>query len=141
MLKSDQENAILDVLNDVCKLRGKENDSAVTIVESSPKGESQSSGIAERAVQDLDEGVRPHNLDFEAELKTRLRIGHPSIAWMVENVADIINKFKNWSRRDTRDAKEVETPGMTDEYDVQSFHCADSMSKESAAKCRKQQPN
>ena len=88
ILKSDQENAILDVLNDVCKQRRKENDSAVTIVESSPKGESQSNGIAERAAQDL-EGVRTHNLDLEAKLKTTLRIGR-----MVENVADIINKFK-----------------------------------------------
>ena len=93
ILKSDRENAILDVLNDVCKQRRKENDSAVTIVESSPKGESQSNGIAERAAQDL-EGVRTHNLDLEAKLKTTLRIGHPCITWMVENVADIINKFK-----------------------------------------------
>ena len=65
ILKSEQENAILDVLNDVCKQRGKESDSAVTFVESSPKGESQSNGIAERAVQDLEEGVRTHKLDLE----------------------------------------------------------------------------
>ena len=94
ILKSDQENAILDVLNDVCKQRRKENDSAVTIVESSPKGESQSNSIAERAVQDLEGGVRTHKLDLEAKLKTTLRIGRPCIAWMVEIVADIINKFK-----------------------------------------------
>ena len=42
----------------------------------------------------LNEGVRTHKLDLEAKLKTTVRIGHPSIAWMVENVADIINKFK-----------------------------------------------
>ena len=40
ILESDQENAILDVLSDVCKHKGKESDSAVTLVESSPKGES-----------------------------------------------------------------------------------------------------
>ena len=94
ILKSDQENAILDVLNDVCKQRGKESDSAVTLVESSPKGESQSNGIAERAVQDLEEGVRTHKLDLETKLKVAVGIGHPCIAWLVENVADIINKFK-----------------------------------------------
>ena len=38
---------------------------------------------------------------------------------------------------DTREAKEVETPGMTEEYDVQSFLNADLMSKESAAKYRR----
>ena len=47
ILNSDQENSILDVLSDVCKQRRKDNDSAVALVESSPKGESQSSGIAE----------------------------------------------------------------------------------------------
>ena len=47
-LKGDQENAILDVLNDVCTQRREENDSAVTLAELSPKGESQSNGIAER---------------------------------------------------------------------------------------------
>ena len=78
----------------MCKQRGKESDSAVTLVESSPKGESQSNIIAERTVQDLEDGVRTHKLDLEAKLKTTLRISHPCISWMVENVADIINKFK-----------------------------------------------
>ena len=90
ILKNDLENAILDVLNDVCKQRRKENESVVTFVESSSKSESQSNGIEERAVQDL-EGVRTHKLDLEAKLKTTVRTGHPCIAWMV---ADIINKFK-----------------------------------------------
>ena len=94
ILKSDQENTILDVLSDVCKQRGKESDSAVTLVESSPKGESQSNGIAERAVQDLEEGVRTHKLDLETKFKMAVGIGYPCIAWLVENVADIINKFK-----------------------------------------------
>ena len=35
------------------------------------------------------------------------------------------------------EAKEVETPGMTDEYNVQSFLTADLMGKESAAKYRR----
>ena len=56
ILTSDQENAILDVLNAVCKKRTKEDESAVTLVEASPKGDSQSSGIAGRAVQDIEEG-------------------------------------------------------------------------------------
>ena len=55
----------------------RENDSAETLVESSPKGETQSKGIAERAVQDLDDGVRTHKLDLEAKLQTTVRIGSP----------------------------------------------------------------
>ena len=66
--KVTKGNPILDVLNDVCKQREKGSDSAVTLVESSPKGESQSNGFAQRAVQDLEEGVRTHKLDIEAKL-------------------------------------------------------------------------
>ena len=73
--------------------RGEKRTIQQSIVESSPKGESQFNGIAERAVQDL-EGVRTHKLDLETKLKTALRIGHPCNAWMVESVEDIINKFK-----------------------------------------------
>ena len=94
ILKSDQENAILDVLNGVCKPRGKESDSAVTLVESRPKGQSHSNCIAERAVQDLEEGVRTYGLDLDTKLKMVVGMGHPCIAWLVEHVADIINKFK-----------------------------------------------
>ena len=101
------------MLNDVCKTWRKENDSAVTLVESSPKGDSQSNGIAERAVQDL-EGVRTHKLDLEAKLRTTVRIGHPCIAWQVEKVADIINKFK--IGQDWRTGL-----GTTEREDVQRF--------------------
>ena len=53
ILKSDQENAILDVFNDVRKQRGKESES---------KGNISVGCIPERAVQDLEEGVRTHKL-------------------------------------------------------------------------------
>ena len=53
---------------------GKNSDSTVTLVESCPKGESRSNGIAERTVQDL-EGVRTHKLDLETKLKMAVGIG------------------------------------------------------------------
>ena len=58
IFESDQENPILDMLSDVCKQRGKECDSAMTLVESSPKGESQSNGIAKRAEHQLDRDAK-----------------------------------------------------------------------------------
>ena len=94
ILKSDQESAILNVLNEVARRRGQENTESITLVESAPKGESQSNGIAERAVQDLEEGTRTHKLDFEAKLKCKIEVTHDIMSWMIENVADIINKFK-----------------------------------------------
>ena len=50
------------------------------------------------------------------------------------NVKLVKEALDEW---DTCEAKEVETPGMTDEYDVQSFLSADLMSKESAAMYRR----
>ena len=60
ILKREQENTTWDVLNNVCKQRANECESAVAFVESSAQGESQSNGTAEGAVQDLEEGDRTH---------------------------------------------------------------------------------
>ena len=83
ILKGDQEASILDVLHEVCKHRSKDNENAVTLVEASPKAESQSNGVAERAVQDLEEGVRTHKLDIESKLKCAVTIGRTIIPWLV----------------------------------------------------------
>ena len=50
------------------------------------------------------------------------------------NVKSVKEALDEWHMRE---AKEVETPGMTDEYDVQSLLNADFMSKECAAKYRR----
>ena len=50
------------------------------------------------------------------------------------NVKLVKEALDEW---DMREAQEVETPGMTDEYEVQSLLNADLMSKESAAKYRR----
>ena len=50
--------------------------------------------VSKRAPQDLEEGVRTHKFELEPKLKMAVGIGLPCIAWLVENVADIINKFK-----------------------------------------------
>ena len=63
-----------------------------------------------------------------------------SIHWRTDgltwtgNVKLVKEALDEW---DMREAKEVETPGMTDEYEVQSLLNADLMSKESAAKYRR----
>ena len=48
----------------------------------------------ERAVQDVEEGVRTHKIDIEAKLNEKVPITHPIVTWLVENVAYILNKFK-----------------------------------------------
>ena len=93
ILKGDQENALVDVLNAVSRARGRDTQGGeLTVVEMSPKGESQSNGAAERAVQEIEEGLRTHILDLESKLKAEVEIDSPITSWMVENYADIVNK-------------------------------------------------
>ncbi len=93
ILKGDQENSLVDLLGSVCKARGENGmGDMMTVLELSPKGESQSNGLAERAVQEIEEGLRTHLLDLEKKLGAEVNIDHPVISWMVENIADIVNK-------------------------------------------------
>ena len=55
-LRSDQEPAITSTLDEVCKIRK----DARTVPEVSPTGDSRANGIAERAVQSVEEMIRVH---------------------------------------------------------------------------------
>ena len=92
ILKSDQENAILDVLNDVCKQRWKENDSTVNRGVESKRWISiqwyrRESGT--RSWRSPHAQVRPWD-----QTQNGTADWHPCNAWMVESEEDIINKFK-----------------------------------------------
>ena len=68
----------------------------MTIVESSPKGDSQSNVVSLRDRCKILKGESERTkLGLGAKLKTPLRIGHPCMSWMVENVADTVSQFKN----------------------------------------------
>ena len=93
ILKGDHEKALVDVLNAVSRARGRDSQvGRLTVVEASPKGESQSNGAAERAVQEIEEGLRTHIFDLESKFKAEVGIDLPVVSWMVENYADIVNK-------------------------------------------------
>ena len=59
VLKGDPENAVGDVLQSVARARGVDGNGAhLTTVERSQKEESQTNGVAERAVQEVEEGLQ-----------------------------------------------------------------------------------
>ena len=89
VLKGDQEPALVSVIEDVVKQRG----GGRTVPEYSPKGESQSNGVAERGVQTIEGLVRSHKLDLEEKIGSKVPIEKPIIAWLIEHCADIHNKF------------------------------------------------
>ena len=84
ILKGDPEHSVLDLLNAVRRARGQDaRGNALTIVEAGPKSESQSNGVAERAVQELEMGLRTHIIDLERELGEKVEISAPVVSWMV----------------------------------------------------------
>ena len=90
VLKSDQEAAIVDVLKEVAKMRGKER----TILENSPVYDSKSNGFIERAVQSFEKILRTHKLALEDRVKAKIPVKHPIFAWLVEYSADLYNKYQ-----------------------------------------------
>ena len=88
ILRSDGEPAIVALLEEI----GRRREGAITVLERSPKGDSQSNGLAERAVRGLEELLRVHKLDLEARLGAILQMDHPCIEWLVEYTTDVLNK-------------------------------------------------
>ena len=88
VLRSDQEPALQDLLEEVARKRG----DLPTVIESSPVGESQSNGFIERAVRSVEEMVRTHKLALESRLGERIAVDHPAIAWLIEHSVDLLNK-------------------------------------------------
>ena len=88
-LRSDQEPALMEVLGEVAKLRGE----ARTLIEHSATGDSQANGMAERAVQTIEEMVRVYKLDIERRVSAQIEVTSVAFAWLVEYAADMVNKF------------------------------------------------
>ena len=109
VLKSDQEPALKDLLNTVAARRsatskiercdedeqsGDKSAQAVgrTVHESSPVGSSQSNGLIERAIQDVEGQVRTLKLAFESHLGQQIPSDHNIIPWLVEYAAVFLNR-------------------------------------------------
>ena len=90
ILKSDQEPAIVDVLQEIAKLRGPRR----TMIEASNMGDLKSTCVAERAVQEIEKLARVHKLATETRVKEKLSVRHPLFALLVEFFADLHNRFQ-----------------------------------------------
>ena len=87
-LKSDQEPALLDLVNAIGRVRG-----GVTHKEKAKARDSQSNGVAERAVQSVEGMVRTMKIDLEEKLGTQVPCAHPIMSWMVEHAAETLNRY------------------------------------------------
>ena len=106
VLKSGQEDSIMDVLNNVAKRRSAGSrpellkargiqsvgSQARAIPEASPVGSSGSNGVIERAVQAIEGQVRTIKLALESRIGSEIPSDHYVTPWIIEYVATIINK-------------------------------------------------
>ena len=88
ILKGDNEPAIVAVQEEIKKRREEE-----TILENAPVGQSQSNGVAERAVQAAGEQIRVLKLALENRLGVKITATHPIMAWLATHAGDLLNKF------------------------------------------------
>ena len=89
VIKTDNEPAMITLQQEI---KSKRSDR--TILENSPVGESQSNGVAERAVKTVTTQVRIMRLALQARTGVSFSSLHPVTVWMVNHAADIINKFR-----------------------------------------------
>ena len=114
VLKSDQENAITDLLNNIAnrrsassKLEGAEGEMAApqsrggpasageagrNIREASPVGSSGSNGFIERGIQDIEGQARTIKLALEAHIGGSIPSDHNLIPWIVEYASVLLNR-------------------------------------------------
>ena len=68
-------------------------DAMVAVPELTHPGESQSNGLAERAVETIVDHTRTFVLALETHLKVHLPSDHPVMAWATEHAAYLLNKY------------------------------------------------
>ncbi len=82
-VKWDQEPAMKAIITEVGRIRAAAGGGEM-IVESSPIGQSQSDGVAERAISSVVGQLRVLRVALEASLSVKLPANHPPLPWLVE---------------------------------------------------------
>ena len=106
--RSDREPAIVSLIQDACAMAGRNGVSIRAIEDESPDpmverahiavpehshpGESQSNGLAERAIREVVDEIRTLKMSLERRVKGRLANDHPVMAWLVEHAAYMLNR-------------------------------------------------
>ena len=82
IVETDQENSILAVAKEIKRLRKEE-----TILEASKIYDSQSNGVAERAVQSVECQARTILIALQKRLEVKAPVTHKIVTWLVEHAA------------------------------------------------------
>ena len=100
ILKSDQEDAIKDLVNELINRRSADLSlqkagitSSRLFNEESPVADSQGNGFIESAVKSLEGIVRTLKFALEDRIGRRIGVSEPLFAWLVEHGADLLTKY------------------------------------------------
>ena len=92
VLKSDQEKALVALQERLRQLRNGINEQ--TILENSPVGESQSNGVVEKAVQEVENLAGTLLAALEERLDIVLPIESAVFAWLIDYSSVLINRYR-----------------------------------------------
>jgi len=90
LLKSDQEPAILYLIDDVSTSRT----GAKTLAEQAPKRSKGSNGIVERAVQSVEVFLRTLKSALDERMGVKINTKHPVLTWMCEYASYMMNRLE-----------------------------------------------
>ena len=85
--KTDNEKSMTALQERVKAMRQGE-----TFLSNSKNRDSQSNGMVERAIQQVEEIVRTIKLQLEYRMGCKVPAGHPIMHWMVEYASEMLNR-------------------------------------------------
>ena len=94
IIKSDNEPALVSVVDGLSRARAVVSGSARTVIEHSPVHSSASNGIVERGIQSVQGQVRTMRNAVEAKYGARLEVHHPIWCWLAEYAGHLITRFE-----------------------------------------------
>ena len=92
-IKTDQEEAMQAIVTEVSRVRAARGGDRL-VAEASPKYQSKSNGVIERAVQTVEHQMEVAQSALEERLKTKLSVKSSVWPWLVEYVALLINRME-----------------------------------------------
>ena len=97
IMRSDQEDALLDLVKEVVKARTAMDPGVETHArefdERSPVGESASIGFIESGIRTVEGMVRTLKFALEENLQIKVSTEMPIFAWLIEHAADLCTKY------------------------------------------------
>ena len=90
-------NEINEIMNRIKGTReesSENNPGGIVILENSPVGQSQSNGIVERAIQEVEFQIRKLKMQLEQNMAEKLTNESPIWPWLIEYAAQVIHTFK-----------------------------------------------